>query len=197
MTKFLVVLEDTAQAYQNLQAAITTAKAETIEKGNKVQMRVCILQLLQENLTLDYYLEKLESSTQRMLALVRQTLIQQKMPEVTLEVLQVMEPGATQLVVKRAAEWGADQIFVSLGKTCDKCLEKKARHLSFFGFRGYVRPQFELPAIIYQQAVNPNDLLKLATCRITVTCHSQIVVSMQLYQPRSASQSNRLVYKRA
>jgi len=109
MTKFLVVLEDTAQAYQNLQAAIATAKAEKIENGNKIQMRVCILQLLQENLPLDYYLEKLEHSTQRMLELVRQTLIQEKMPEVILEVLQGMEPEATQLVAKRATEWEASQ----------------------------------------------------------------------------------------
>jgi hypothetical protein len=197
MTKLLVVFENTEQALQNLLAAIGTAKAENLATGNKVQMRVCILQLLQENLTLDYYLEKVEYSTQRILALVRQTLIQEKMPEATLEVLQVMEPGAAQLVAKRAADWGADQIFVSLGKTCEKCLEKKARHLSFFGFRGYVRPQLELPAIIYKQAVDPNDLLKLANCRVTVTCHSQIVISMQQYQPRSATQSNRIVYKRA
>jgi hypothetical protein len=119
--KYLVVLDGTENAAQNLYCAIEKVQGLTAPERENLQFKIAILKLLPENIPLDDYMVVQERGIQRDLDQVRRRLDRAGLPQASLEVWPGMETEAALLVAQRTRLWQADLLFISLGQPCEEC----------------------------------------------------------------------------
>jgi nucleotide-binding universal stress UspA family protein len=180
--KYLVVLDGTENAAQNLYCAIEKAQGLTALEREKLQFKVAILKLLPENIPLDDYMVVQERGIQRDLDQVRRRLDRAGLPEASLEVWPGMEVEATLLVAQRTQLWQADLLFISLGQPCEECSQPISG-----GWFGVGRRKGAVPAQPPEPVNSPiyvKELMEQVNCRVAITCHGQAVMTLYIcYSP--------------
>jgi len=193
--KILVVFDDTTQAQQNLDLALSAVYSileDKPELKSELEMRVSVLTLLPEDKASDAYLLEMEQTGQQILEAARRIVTQSGLPGVTLELLPGMEPEATWLIANRANEWGADQVYLSLYHECYRCKEQKSRRRArpFFGlFKSPAQPQTSLPEPANPPSLIAQNLINFTGCRVSVTCHGKVIMTLQKRHGRARSHS--------
>lgn len=207
--KLLVVFDKTPKAEQNLRAALKTTQLiprDKPELRSSLQVRVCVLSLLPEDRPLDSYLGEVEQAEQVALRTARQIIAQEKVENVSLELLKGRELEATAMIAQRAKEWQADQIYLSSVRDCFSC--KKAglasteqaaqRFFRVFGMNRKTTPttliHTNLPGL--HSSVEISDLLKFSGSQIVLTCHGEVNLAVQKHHAQAATRCDRIVYER-
>jgi hypothetical protein len=186
--KYLVVLDGTENAAQNLYCAIKKALGLTVPERENLQFKVAILKLLPEDIPLDDYMVVQERGIQRDLDQVRRRLDRAGLPQASIEVWPGMEAEATLLVAQRACLWQADLLFISLGQPCEECNPLAPRPRRWLGFS---RHKETVPAQPLERVNSPiyvKELMEQVNCRVAITCHGQIVMTLYVYHPLAARQ---------
>ena len=176
----LVVFDGTDAAVQNLRAGLTAMKRDP-----RAQVRICIPQVLQDAIPSNAAVATMASGTHTAFARARHTLGELNADAVGFELVPATNVDLADQIAQSAERWQADTIYIALGGACEEC-QKITRRSRFFGRRpvAYAPPP---PSFVHGMAVT--DLLNAAPCNLSVTCHEDVVMTLQVVNPRHAIKS--------